>query len=101
MSGFMDVNTWMIVGFLLAAYAVVANDSLQTLGTYISSNKTRSPKGVQMLFICTITVAVLMLGWFLKTVIRPGVDSVFPVESFRFLNPSPGSTSFLPLPCWL
>ena len=66
MSGFMDVNTWMIVGFLLAAYSVVANDSLQTLGTYISSNKTRSPKGVQMLFICTITVAVLMLGWFLK-----------------------------------
>ena len=62
----MDVNTWMIVGFLLAAYSVVANDSLQTLGTYISSNKTCSPKAVQMLFICTITIAVLMLGWFLK-----------------------------------
>jgi hypothetical protein len=66
MSGFMDVNTWMIVGFLLAAYSVVANDSLQTLGTYISSNKTRSPKVVQMAFISTITIAVLMLGWFLK-----------------------------------
>ena len=35
MSAFMDVNIWMIVGFLLAAYSVVANDSLQTLGTYL------------------------------------------------------------------
>ena len=24
-----DVNIWMIVGFLLAAYSVVANDSLE------------------------------------------------------------------------
>ncbi len=61
-----DVNIWMIVGFLLAAYSVVANDSLQTLGTYISSNKTRTPKVVQMIFICNITIAVLMLGFFLN-----------------------------------
>ena len=54
MNAFMDVNIWMIVGFLLAAYSVVANDSLQTLGTYISSNKKRTPKAVQMLFICTV-----------------------------------------------
>ena len=66
MSAFMDVNIWMIVGFLLAAYSVVANDSLQTLGTYISSNKKRTPKVVQMLFICTVTIVVLMMGWFLK-----------------------------------
>ena len=65
MFGPMDVNIWMIVGFLLAAYSVVANDSLQTLGTYISSNKKRTPKVVQMLFICSITTVVLILGWFL------------------------------------
>ena len=64
--GFVDVNIWMIVGFLLAAYSVVANDSLQTLGTYISSNRRRTPKVVQMIFICTVTIDVLMLGWFLK-----------------------------------
>ena len=64
--GFVDVNIWMIVGFLLAAYSVVANDSLQTLGTYISSNRRRTPKVVQMIFICTVTIVVLMLGWFLK-----------------------------------
>ena len=66
MTFFIDVNIWMIVGFLLAAYSVVANDSLQTLATYISSNKKRTPKGVQMLIICTVTIVVLMMGWFLK-----------------------------------
>ena len=59
-------NIWMVIGFLLAAYSVVANDSLQTLGTYISSNKKRTPKALQMLFICSVTIVVLMLGWFLK-----------------------------------
>ena len=29
---------WMAVGFLFAAYSVVANDSVQTLGTWIASN---------------------------------------------------------------
>ena len=72
MSGPMDVNIWMIVGFLLAAYSVVANDSLQTLGTYISSNKKRTPKVVQMLFICSITMVVLILGWFLKSNLLDG-----------------------------
>ena len=66
MIGFMDVNIWMIVGFLLAAYSVVANDSLQTLGTYLSSNRKRTPKLVQMLFICAVTSVVLLLGWFLN-----------------------------------
>ena len=28
-----------ILGFLLAGYAVIANDSLQTLGTWLNSNK--------------------------------------------------------------
>ena len=59
----MDVNIWMVVGFLLAAYSVVANDSLQTLGTYISSNRARTPKWIQMSFICAITLVVLGLGW--------------------------------------
>ena len=62
----MDVSIWMIVGFLLAAYSVVANDSLQTLGTYLSSNRNCTPKTVQMLFISTLTCGVLLLGWFLN-----------------------------------
>ncbi|USN87859.1 MAG: hypothetical protein H6779_00225 [Candidatus Nomurabacteria bacterium] len=30
---------WMLIGFLLAAYSVIANDSVQTLGTFIASNQ--------------------------------------------------------------
>ena len=32
------VNVYMIIGFTLAAYSVIANDSVQTLGTFIASN---------------------------------------------------------------
>ena len=66
MIGFKDVSIWMLVGFLLAAYSVVANDSLQTLGTYLSSNRKRTPKKVQMLFISTVTCGVMLLGWSLN-----------------------------------
>ena len=59
----MDANTIQIIGFLLAAYSVVANDSLQTLGTYLSSNRERTPKALQMLFICGVAAAVMLIGW--------------------------------------
>jgi hypothetical protein len=32
------VTIWMAIGFFLAAYSVIANDSVQTLGTWIASN---------------------------------------------------------------
>ena len=57
------INLWMVIGFLIAAYAVVANDSLQTLGTYITSNDGATPKWIQMAFISAITTAVLLVGW--------------------------------------
>ena len=34
----MDLTIWALLGFAFAVYAVTANDSIQTLGTYISSN---------------------------------------------------------------
>lgn len=35
----MDIHTlYAFIGFMLAAYAVIANDSVQTLGTFIASN---------------------------------------------------------------
>lgn len=30
---------WMVLGFLFAAYSVIGNDSIQTLGTFIASNQ--------------------------------------------------------------
>ncbi|MFM8604161.1 MAG: hypothetical protein ACKOBY_01250 [Cyanobium sp.] len=50
-------------GFLLAAAAVVGNDSLQTLGPYLSSNRGRTPLALQILFLAGLTAAVLGLGW--------------------------------------
>ena len=35
------VTLWMGIGFLFAAYSVIANDSVQTLGTWIASNNER------------------------------------------------------------
>ena len=35
----MDIHTiYALVGFMLAAYSVIGNDSVQTLGTFIASN---------------------------------------------------------------
>ena len=33
------ISFWIILGFLLSAYSVIGNDSIQTLGTFIASNK--------------------------------------------------------------
>ena len=33
------LTLWMSIGFVLAAYSVIGNDSIQTLGTFIASNK--------------------------------------------------------------
>ena len=52
----------MIVGFLLAAYSVVANDSIQTLGTFLASNSHR-PWWLLWIFAGSILLAVLFYGW--------------------------------------
>jgi hypothetical protein len=52
----------MWLGFILAAYAVVGNDVIQTLGTFLSSN-TRRPWWVLFLFAGSILCATLVYGW--------------------------------------
>ncbi len=53
----------MVVGFLLAAYSVVANDSIQTLGTFLASNAHR-PWWLLWLFAGSILMVVLLYSWF-------------------------------------
>ena len=53
----------MIVGFALAAYAIVANDSIQTLGTFLASNKQR-PWWLLWIWISSIMVVTVTWGWF-------------------------------------
>jgi hypothetical protein len=46
--------------------AVVGNDSLQTLGTFLGSNRGRTPLPAQMGFLVGLMVVVLGLGWWLN-----------------------------------
>lgn len=57
-----DLNIFAVLGFLFAAYAVVGNDALQTLGTFINSNR-RLPWWALFLFASTILVLVFAYGY--------------------------------------
>ena len=57
-----------IIGFVLAAYSVISNDSIQTLGTFLASNKERFQwytlwfaASVAMSF--TLTIRMVFLWW--------------------------------------
>lgn len=52
----------MILGFLLAAYSIIANDVIQTLGTFLASNADR-PWWLLWLFAGTVLSAVVVYGW--------------------------------------
>ena len=53
----------MWLGFILAAYSVVGNDVIQTLGTFLASNENR-PWYVLWLFAASIMMATLVYGWY-------------------------------------
>lgn len=53
----------MWVGFVLAGYSVVGNDSIQTLGTFLTSNEKRSWY-VLWFFAGSILTATLVYGWY-------------------------------------
>jgi len=58
-------HVFMVVGFLLSLYSCVSNDVIQTLGTFLSSNKDK-PAWVIWLFSSTVLAAVLIWGWFVN-----------------------------------
>jgi phosphate/sulfate permease len=53
---------FMILGFALSAYAIIANDSIQTLGTFLSSNSKR-PWWSLWIWISGIMVVTVTWGW--------------------------------------
>jgi len=60
----MDALTlWSLVGFLLAAYAVIANDSVQTLGTWMASNNERFSYKTLWIAASAVLLATLWYGW--------------------------------------
>ncbi len=55
----------MYSGFLLAAYSVIGNDVIQTLGTFLSSNE-KKPWYTLAFYASTILTFVLVYGWIIN-----------------------------------
>ena len=55
---------WMLVGFLFAAYSVIANDSVQTLGTWIASNNEKFNWKVMWGAASAVLLWALWYGWY-------------------------------------
>ena len=61
----MDALTlWMAIGFLFAAYSVIANDSVQTLGTWIASNNERFNWKIMWGCASAVLLYTLWYGWY-------------------------------------
>jgi len=58
------VTIWMAVGFLMAAYSVIANDSVQTLGTWIASNHERFSWKILWAAASAVLLWALWYGWY-------------------------------------
>ena len=62
----MDALTlWMAVGFLFAGYSVIANDSVQTLGTWIASNNERFTWQTMWIAASSVLLWALWYGWYM------------------------------------
>ncbi|MEM6802286.1 MAG: hypothetical protein AAF696_12835 [Bacteroidota bacterium] len=62
----MDFSTFvMYAGFIMAAYSVVGNDVIQTLGTFLSSNEKR-PWYVLWIYAGSILTFALVYGWMMN-----------------------------------
>ena len=51
------------IGFALAGYSVIANDSVQTLGTWIASNRERFKWYVMWAAASSVMIGTLVYGW--------------------------------------
>ncbi len=81
-----DSTIAMWTGFSLAAIAAIGNDSIQTLGTFLTSNK-KAPWWVLWLFIGGIFVAISYWGWSSGEGVDFGrLEKIEPVDSFHFLQ---------------
>lgn len=82
----LDINLiMMIIGFALAAYSIVANDAIQTLGTFLSSNAHR-PWWVLWMFTMGILVVTMTYGFIMNggDVSYGRLEKFPPVEAVEF-----------------
>ena len=107
----MDALTlWSLIGFLFAAYAVIANDSVQTLGTWIASNNERFNWKIMWAAASAVLLYTLWYGYYMYGDISYGRLNKIPfveVQWYHAMAPAilllltrfgvPVSTSFLVL----
>lgn len=82
-----EIARW--TGFLFASYAVVGNDSIQTIGTFITSNS-KSPWWVLWIFIAGIFAATVTYSW-----LTYGGDVTYNRLATKGFETAPASFSFL------
>jgi hypothetical protein len=79
----MDIHTiYALVGFMLAAYAVIGNDSVQTLGTFIASN-IRVFKWYWLWLAASAVLAfTIIYGWYINEgdISYGRLDKIPPIE---------------------
>ena len=103
------VTLWMGIGFLFAAYSVIANDSVQTLGTWIASNNEKVNWKI-MWAASSVLLWALWFGWYTYGGdISYGRLNKIPFQEIQWYHAAPGllllltrigvpvSTSFLVL----
>ena len=61
----MGLELWAVIGVIFAACSVVGNDAVQTLGTFIASNKKISWVR-QWVFASVILLATISYGWYVN-----------------------------------
>ena len=74
-----------LVGFVLAAYSVIANDSAQTLGTFIASNKDTA-WWKPWLYMASIMVLTLGYAWGTGEIAYGRLDAIPFPETFRWYH---------------
>ncbi len=77
------IEIFALIGFLFAAYAVVGNDALQTLGTFINSNR-RMHWSVLFGFAAAILVVVFVFGYGYQTTGDPAFERL---DKFGVVGP--------------
>ena len=61
-----QLTLWMVIGFLMAADSVIANDSVQTLGTWIASNNERFNYKILWTAASKVLLWALWYGWYIN-----------------------------------
>jgi hypothetical protein len=82
---------YMFIGFLLSSYAIVANDAIQTLGTFIAANRQRSWITLWLFVSGTLTI-VLLYGW-----LKSGGDPAYGRLNDFYFDPKTAHQLYGPL----